>query len=75
MRSKVYQLAKKHGCEIVFHPGTKRIECFAPDGKVFRSCDSHAINIGGSTFGHIPAQWNNAYSFFKNEINQGFENE
>jgi hypothetical protein len=75
MRKKLYKLAADHGCEIIYWPATKRLECWAPDGKVFRSCDSHAINFGGSTFGQDPVNWKGAYSFFADEISQGFDNE
>lgn len=72
MKKKVYDLARKHGCEILVHP-SNRIECVAPAGKVFRSCDSSVISCGGDTFGVNPPQWKEAYAFFAAEIAQGFE--
>lgn len=72
MKKKVYELAAKHGCTIEVYL-TNRIECTAPAGRVFRSCDSQSISVGGDAFGTTPPDWAKALGWFKSEIAEGFE--
>lgn len=70
------RLAEAHGCELeVANNG--RIYLHAPDGKMFRSCQSETISYGGSILPARPTRndWIAAHHFFKSEINEGFENQ